>query len=112
MRERGFISEDGSVNIMIFKGKREELFDRIPALDQSVKDRYAKKALENAIQTAKSYPPQMQDLVINFELGGFIGRTVALMVMDILYSNGTFKPLTDRERITSNLIMCSDILPK
>lgn len=32
LRERGFISEDGSVNIMIFKGKREELFDRIPAL--------------------------------------------------------------------------------
>ena len=33
------------------------------------------------------------------------------MVMDILYSNGTFKPLTDQEKVTSNLLMFSDIIP-
>ena len=112
LKERGFIADDGFINIMIFKGKREELFGKIPVLDQSIKDRYAKQALENAMQTAKSYPPQMQDLIVNFEIGDFIGSTVALMVMDILYSDGTFKPLTESEKITSNLIMCSDTLPK
>jgi hypothetical protein len=43
---------------------------------------------------------------------GFIGNTVALMVMDILYGNETFKELTDREKITSNLLMFCDVLPK
>ncbi len=111
LRELNFISEDNSVNVMIFEGDKSELFDKIPPLDQSVKDRYAKQALDNAMQVAKSYPPQMQDFIVNFELGDFIGQRVALMVMDILYSDGTFKPLDERERITSNLIMFSDILP-
>ena len=60
---------------------------------------------------ARNYPPQMQDLVIFNGVSGFISRDVALMVMDILYSNGTFRPLTEKEKITSNLIMFSDILP-
>jgi len=42
---------------------------------------------------------------------GFIGTQTAVMVMDMLYNNGTLKPLTERERITSNLIMFSDVLP-
>jgi len=111
LRERRFIADDGTCNIMIFKGKREELFGKIPCLDQSVKERYAKQALDHAMQTAKNYPPQMQDLIVNFELGDFIGQRVALMVMDILYSDGIFKSLTKAEMVTSNLIMFSDILP-
>ncbi len=112
LRERSFIADDNSVNVMIFKGDKKDLFDKIPPLDQAVKDKYAKTALENAMQTAKNYPPQMQDLIVNFELGDFIGSRVALMVMDILYSDGTFEHLTERERITSNLIMFSDVLPQ
>jgi len=53
----------------------------------------------------------MQDLVVGWEAGTFVGTKVALMVMDILYSNGTFKPLTKNEKVTSNLIMFSDKLP-
>lgn len=60
---------------------------------------------------ARNYPAQMQDLIIYEGVAGFIGRDVALMVMDILYANGTFKPLTEEEKITSNLIMFSDVLP-
>jgi hypothetical protein len=60
----------------------------------------------------KTDPPQMRDLVICWNTNGFIGNTVALMVMDILYGNGTFKELTDREKITSNLLMFCDVLPK
>jgi hypothetical protein len=33
------------------------------------------------------------------------------MVMDVLYSNGTFQALTEREKITSNLILFTDVLP-
>ena len=33
------------------------------------------------------------------------------MVMDILYNNGIFKPLTENEKVTSNLIMFADRLP-
>lgn len=32
--------------------------------------------------------------------------------LNILYSNGTFKPLTEEEKITSQLIMFSDVLPE
>ena len=60
---------------------------------------------------ARNYPPQMQDLIVNRGVSGFVGTEVAMMVMDILYQNGTFKPLADRERITADLIMFSDILP-
>ena len=53
----------------------------------------------------------MQDLVIHQSMGAFIGNTVALMVMDILYQDGTFRQLTENERVTSNLIMFCDRLP-
>ena len=42
---------------------------------------------------------------------GFISREVPIMVLDKLYANGTFKPLTEKERVTANLIMFSDVLP-
>jgi len=54
----------------------------------------------------------MRDLIVTWNVGGFIGRTVALMVMDILYKNGTFRPLTEDEKVTSNLLMFCDRLPE
>lgn len=69
-------------------------------------------ALETAMLDAKRYPPQMQDLVINWDVGSLICREVAVMVLDILYGNGTFKPLTENEKVTSTLLMFSDILPQ
>ena len=53
----------------------------------------------------------MQDLIVSWTAGGFVSNTVALMVMDILYGNGTFQALTDREKITSNLLLFTDVLP-
>ena len=53
----------------------------------------------------------MQDLIFSWTASGFISNEVALMVMDILYGNGTLKALTDREKITSNLIVFTDVLP-
>lgn len=60
---------------------------------------------------AREYPSQMQDLVVAWETGYAVDATVALMVMDILYGNGTFRPLTEQEKVTSNLIMFTDMLP-
>ena len=111
LRQREFISEDGKINIMIVKAKAEDFFAKIPFLDEKLISSFADKALEIAMLNARNYPPQMQDLVIFNGVSGFISRDVALMVMDILYSNGTFRPLTEKEKITSNLIMFSDILP-
>jgi len=68
--------------------------------------------LEQATLAAEDYPPQMRDLIVTWNVGGFIGRTVALMVMDILYKNGTFRPLTEDEKVTSNLLMFCDRLPE
>ena len=111
LRERKFLAEDGSVNIMMVKGKADDFFDKIPTLNNELKEKYANLALEFAMMEAKYYPPQMQDLVVGCEVGSFIGVKVALMVMDILYGNGTFAPLADNERVTTNLIMFSDKLP-
>ena len=34
------------------------------------------------------------------------------MVLDILYGNGTFRPLTENERVGINLLVFSDVLPE
>ena len=59
---------------------------------------------------AKFYPAQMQDLIVCTH-SNFISNTVAMMVMDILYSDGTFALLSEKEKITANLLMFSDTLP-
>ena len=112
LRERKFLTDDGKVNIMSAKGSHEEFFGKIPSISEKLKAKFADKALEFAMIEARNHPPQMQDLIITWEAGGFISNKVALMVMDILYSNGTFTPLTENEKVTSNLIMFSDKLPE
>ena len=109
LRERAFLTPDNQINIMMVKER--DFFEKIPPLDDTVKERFAHTALEYAMLEAKNYPPQMQDLVIDWGVGGFIGAVVALMVMDILYGDGTLRPLTENEKVTSNLIMFSDRIP-
>lgn len=108
---RGYLSEDGTVNILVVKDTYDHFFAKIPSLGKEIQARFVRQALEYAMMEAKEYPPQMQDLVIKTKMFHFIGNTTAIMVLDILYKNGTFRPLTDREKITSQLIMFSDILP-
>ena len=96
---------------MISKGSADELFSKIPPLSDEHKKIFAGFALETAELVARDYPPQMRDLIISQHAGGFINYVVALMVMDILYGNGTWRPLTENERVTSNLIMFCDTLP-
>lgn len=112
LRERRFITEDNHVNIMMYKGVAEDLFDKLPSLSEEFKKKFADYALESAMLEAKNYPPQMQDLIVSWNTNGFVGNVVALMVMDILYGDGTFKGLTEEEKVTSQLIMFSDILPE
>ena len=98
---------------MVLKGGYETITTTVPHLDEGIARMFADMALEHASAVAKGYPEQMHDLIIVDEAGGFIANnTVALMVMDILYSNGTFRPLTENERVTANLIMFSDTLPE
>ena len=73
---------------------------------------FADYALEEAMFISNDYPPQMRELVINLNVSRFIGTEVALMLMDILYENGTFRPLTENEKVTSNLLMFCDRLPE
>ena len=111
LRERKFLTADGNVNIMVVKEPQEKFFARIPALSNELKACFADKALGFAMMSAKRFPPQMQDLIIAWVVSSFIGATVAQMVTDILYENGTFKPLTEKEKVTANLLMFSDVLP-
>lgn len=111
LKERGFVTEDGKVNIMIVKSDHDKFRESLPALDDQTKKEFADYALEAAELEARFYPPQMRDLVISDIAGGFIKSSVAVMVLDILYENGTFKPLTENEKVTANLLMFSDVLP-
>ena len=112
LRGRGYLSKDNRISIMVVKGDQNMFFAKLPALDEGIKSRFADFALEQATLAAKDYPPQMRDLIVTWNVGGFIGRTVALMVMDILYKNGTFRPLKEDEKVTSNLLMFCDRLPE
>lgn len=111
LRERQFISENNQVNIMVVKEKAKDLFAKIPKLDEKFKKQFADYAFEYAQTITHDYPSQMRDLIFSWAASGFIGNEVALMVMDILYGDGTFKALTDKEKITSNLILFTDVLP-
>ena len=97
---------------MVVKGRSEDFFSKLPDPDESLKRKYADFALENAKIATNDYPPQMRELVFADNVAGFISNTVALMVADILYGNGTFRKLTDNEKVTANLIMFSDVLPE
>lgn len=111
LRERRYLTEDGKVNIILVKGAQQDFFAKIPKVCEEFKKKFADYALEAAMLEAKRYPSQMQELIISREAESFISMRVALMVLDILYEDGTFKPITESERVTSNLIMFSDVLP-
>lgn len=110
LREREFIS-DGKANIMVMKGCFNDFSKSIPELDDDFKREIVDYALESAELEARDYPPQMQDLIIYDNVKHFIGNDVAIMVKDILYKNGTFKSLTENEKVTTDLVMFSDKLP-
>ncbi|MBR3894029.1 MAG: sigma-70 family RNA polymerase sigma factor [Clostridia bacterium] len=112
LRKRGYLTGDNKVNIMVVRGDQNAFFANLPVLDEEIKRTFADYALEQAMLIAKDYPPQMRELIVNWNAGGFVGATVALMVMDILYENGTLRPLEENERITANLLMFCDRLPK
>ena len=61
---------------------------------------------------SKMYPPQIQDRVIVNVMNFAVGSRVAMMVLDELYDNKVFRPLTAQERITANLLMFCDQLPE
>ena len=112
LKARGFLTEDNKVNIMVVRDKAETFFAKLPSLSEEIKKTFADYTLEHAMIVAKNYPTQMRDLVISRNVSSFVNATVALMVMDILYENGTFRPLTEGEKVTSNLLMFCDQLPQ
>ena len=91
LKERQFITEDGEVNIMLVKGNCEDFFSKIPELEESYKEKIVPFALEYAAMIGKQYPPQMQDLITAYEVGGFISNSVAIMVMDIQIQHVVFQ---------------------
>ncbi len=95
LRERGFITADNKVNLMVVKGLSDDFFAAIPTLDEELMRTFAGYALESAEIAARDYPLHMRDLVISQNAEWFTGNAIALMVKDILYGNGTFKPLTE-----------------
>ena len=112
LKARGFLTEDNKVNIMVMRDEAKAFFAKLPSLSEEIKKTFADYALEHAMMVAKDYPPQMRDLVVARYVSSFVNSTVALMVMDILYENGTFRPLTEGEKVTSNLLMFCDQLPQ
>ena len=115
LRKRKFITEDNKVNIMVMKGERgteDAFYATLPELSEELKHRFADIAFEGAVAKAQEYPEQMRDLIVCYNTTYFISNAVAVMVLDILYGNGTFKPLTENEKVTSGLIMFCDTLPE
>lgn len=102
----------GKVNAIVVKSEQRTFFANLPSLDEKTKSLFANFALEHAMASAKSYPIQMQDLVVANFIEKFIGNNVAIMVLDILYGNGTFKPLGDKEKFAINRIVFTDVLPQ
>ena len=112
MKERNFVDKEGNVNIMVVKGTFDDFLAKLPSPDKKMLDEFASFALEQAAIQAKAYPPQMQDLVFAEYVRDFIGNRVSMMVQDKLYESGTFQVLTEKEKVTANLLMFADCLPE
>lgn len=112
LRERGFLTPDGKLNIMVVKDDFHDFFNRIPDPGKEIMDTFAGFALEQAMLAAKMYPSQMQDLVVADFVRYFMGNFVAMMVMDRLYDHKIFRPLTEVEKVTSHLLLFADRLPE
>jgi RNA polymerase sigma factor (sigma-70 family) len=112
LRERGFITDDGRLNVLVVKKSMEEFDALIPSPDKDQLDEFAKIAIEQAVMLAKNYPPQMQDFIVFEFVKWYVDNTVAMLVLDKLYDSGEYKPLTQSEKATANLIVFSDRLPQ
>ena len=112
LRERGFITDDGKLNVLVVKKTMEEFDALIPSPDKDQIDEFAKIAIEQAVMHAKNYPPQMQDFIVFEFVKWYVDNTVAMIVLDKLYDSGEYKPLTQSEKATANLIVFSDRLPQ
>ncbi len=112
LRERGFITDDGKLNVLVVKKSMEEFDALIPSPDKDQLDEFAKIAIEQAVMLAKNYPPQMQDFIVFEFVKWYVDNTVAMLVLDKLYDSGEYKPLTQSEKATANLIVFSDRLPQ
>ena len=111
LRERGFLTPEGKVGIMVVQGDMDGFMKSLPAMDGDKMKPYADFALETAMVDAKKYPPQMRDLVVAWDVAQFIGSTVAIMTLDMLYADGTFRALTKEEKVAANLLMFADQIP-
>jgi len=112
LRDRGYITEDGRVNVTVVRGTSEEFFGSIPSIPEDMKRQFTDIALEHAMAVAKNYPPQVRDYIVGGQAKYFLGSISAMMVLDIMYGDGTFKALTEDERVSANLIMFADVLPE
>ena len=111
LRERGFITDDGKLNVLIVKKSMEEFDALIPSPDKDQLNEFAKIAIEQAVMLAKNYPPQMQDFIVFEFVKWYVDNTIAMIVLDKLYDSGEYKPLTQSEKATANLLVFSDRLP-
>lgn len=112
LHARGLLDAEGRVNVMVVRERAQDFFARIPELSEAVKSAFAGEALELAMELAKSYPPQMQDLVVYMQVEDFLGSRTALMALDLLYGSGVWEKPGERERTSCQLLVFSDILPQ
>ncbi|SHI79925.1 RNA polymerase sigma factor, sigma-70 family [Butyrivibrio fibrisolvens DSM 3071] len=112
LRERGFITDDGRLNVLVVKKTMEEFDALIPSTEKEQLDEFAKIAIEQAVMLAKNYPPQMQDFIVFEFVKWYVDNTIAMIVLDKLYDSGEYKPLTQSEKATVNLLVFSDRLPQ
>ena len=95
----------------VVRGDMDGFMKSLPVMDEAKMKPYADFALETAMVDAKKYPPQMRDLVVAWDVAQFICSTVAIMTLDMLYADGTFRALTKEEKVAANLLMFADRIP-
>lgn len=89
-----------------------KLLENLPSLPDDQARKFIDAELEAEQLEARNYPEQMQDLILNNGTNILLSNRLAILVLNKLYENGTFKPLTENEKVTSQLIMFSDKLPE
>lgn len=112
LRERKLIDDNGRVNIMVASDEAKKRLSSLPELSAAEVRKYIDAELEATQIRARDYPEHMRDLIMSDTANVLLGLSMAVIVLNKLYENGTFKPLTENEKVTSQLIMFSDKLPE
>lgn len=113
--DKGYLIAEGEteyVNMVVITYSRHDFIALLPAISDELKT-VGEELDEKIFNTIKSlYPAHMQNYMRELYANCLSSTDVRTRVLELLYENGTLKPLTDAQKRSVNTIMFCNRLPE